>query len=221
MPIDTPPHYHLLMLSAKFCAILKHSIQADIQRMQAVLDDDNSSDEQLAEIDYGNDQMILKMILDELNQPNHQIQGQLYQLTQNKNATKHHLQYFSELPPDNEQIQFIFSAKNQHEAIAIQQQFLGFAPYQPMPERVISYQHFDFLDTNNQNMIHRFTVKIYEFQHFGEMWQSDIVIQGYGEDNHQTIYAENSLNLFKNITQYIEQYIHLLSVKYPNLQLIS
>ncbi len=56
-----------ILLSPKFISIAKEAIKFRIKSMRVLLDDETSTDEQLAEIDYGNDIWILEMVLTELN----------------------------------------------------------------------------------------------------------------------------------------------------------
>lgn len=56
----------VLDLSPKLAIVLSEAIQYRIDSMQILLDNEQTSDQALAQIDYGNDQWILQMILDEI-----------------------------------------------------------------------------------------------------------------------------------------------------------
>ena len=73
----------LLNIPTKFFGILTEAINYRIKSMQQLLGNPDSTDEQLAYIDYGNDQVILTMILDALKNPHNQVNSAFYQLTQN------------------------------------------------------------------------------------------------------------------------------------------
>jgi hypothetical protein len=60
---DKPYNIHL---SGKFSRLAIIALKAQIREMETLLNDPNATDEQLAEIDYGNDKRILEMIVEEL-----------------------------------------------------------------------------------------------------------------------------------------------------------
>lgn len=70
----------ILNIPPKFICLLKEAVTYRINTMEQLLDDPNTSEEALAEIDYGNDQMVLAIIADELDNPNNQVQATFYQL---------------------------------------------------------------------------------------------------------------------------------------------
>lgn len=69
----------LLTLPAKFLGILKEAVSYRIESMQQLLDNPDATEEQLAYIDYGNDQVILTMILGDLKNPHNRIDSAFYQ----------------------------------------------------------------------------------------------------------------------------------------------
>lgn len=56
----------VLDLSPKLAIVLSEAIQYRIDSMQILLDNEQTPDQVLTQIDYGNDQRILQMILDEI-----------------------------------------------------------------------------------------------------------------------------------------------------------
>lgn len=56
----------VLDLSPKLAIVLSEAIQYRIDSMKILLDNEQTPDQALAQIDYGNDQWILQMILDEI-----------------------------------------------------------------------------------------------------------------------------------------------------------
>lgn len=124
----------LLKLPPKFIGILEEAVSYRINSMQRLLDDPNTTDEELAEIDYANDQSILKTINDDIKNINNQITADFYQLSQTKDATQTTLQLFGKPIDEEEQLIFVFSAKSYNDAMAIKNRFLGFPMYKPMSD---------------------------------------------------------------------------------------
>ncbi|MFW2176752.1 MULTISPECIES: hypothetical protein [unclassified Moraxella] len=121
----------ILDLPSKFYGILQTAVKNEIQRMQVLLEDDTTPEMVLAEMDYGNDQWILKMIADDLANPNHYVETEFYQLSTNADSTEYTLTKFGKPISDNEKRLFVFSATDYNQAMAIRNQFLGFEPYKP------------------------------------------------------------------------------------------
>lgn len=124
----------VLNLPLKFISLLQEAVAYRINSMQYLLDNPNSSEEELAEIDYGNDQMILKIINDDLRNLNNLIKTDFYQLSQNESSTQTTLQLFGKPTDEEEEIIFIFSAKSYDDAMTIRNRFMGFPLYKPMSD---------------------------------------------------------------------------------------
>ena len=115
-------------------SLLQEAVAYRISSMQHLLDNPSISDEELAEIDYGNDQMILKIIDIYLRNTNNQIEADFYQLSQNESLNQTTLKLFGEPVEDEEEIVFVFSAKANDDAMTIRNRFLGFPLYNPMSD---------------------------------------------------------------------------------------
>ena len=107
----------LLNIPTKFFGILTEAINYRIKSMQQLLDNPDATEEQLAYIDYGNDQVILTMILDALKNPHNQVNSAFYQSTQNPDRTEMTLQEFGKPIPNDEQLTVVFSAKSFDQAL--------------------------------------------------------------------------------------------------------
>lgn len=70
--------YTLLHLFSKFAGLLKTAVNLQIQQMNGLLNDDDTPEEKLAEMAYGNDAGILSIIAKDLENPNLKVQGKLY-----------------------------------------------------------------------------------------------------------------------------------------------
>lgn len=125
----------VLKLPPKFIRLMQEAVAHRINSMQHLLDNPNVSEEELAEIDYGNDQMILQIINDDLRNINNQIKSDFYQLSQNESSTQTTLQLFGKPIDEDEEIIFVFSAKSYDDAMTIRNNFLGFPFYKPMPNK--------------------------------------------------------------------------------------
>lgn len=124
----------ILNLPPKFMSLLQEAVAYRISSMQHLLDNPSILDEELAEIDYGNDQMILKIIDIYLRNTNNQIEADFYQLSQNESLNQTTLKLFGEPVEDEEEIVFVFSAKSYDDAMTIRNRFLGFPLYKPMSD---------------------------------------------------------------------------------------
>ena len=124
----------VLKLPPKFIRLMQEAVAHRINSMQHLLDNPNVSEEELAEIDYGNDQMILKILNDDLRNINNQIKADFYQLSQNESSTQTTLQLFGKPIDEDEEIIFVFTAKSYDDAMTIRNRFLGFPLYKPMPD---------------------------------------------------------------------------------------
>lgn len=124
----------VLKLPPKFIRLMQEAVAHRINSMQHLLDNPNVSEEELAEIDYGNDQMILKILNDDLRNINNQIKADFYQLSQNESSTQTTLKLFGKPIDEEEEIIFVFTAKSYDDAMTIRNLFLGFPLYKPMPD---------------------------------------------------------------------------------------
>lgn len=185
--------YTVLHLPNKFAWLLKDAISHRMAQMQALLDDDNTPDEKLAEIDYGNDKWILEIIYNDLANKNNRVAMDFYQISQNSDATETTLQSFGKPIPTNEKLVMVFSASDVNQAMAIHNQFLGFEPYKPMPETVTATQTLNFID--EQGIDHQLVTTLYHPQQFGEQWQCDYQFAGYGLQIYETVKADNGFTV--------------------------
>lgn len=122
----------VLDFPSKFIGILQEAIRSRMAQMQALLDDDITSDEKLAEIDYGNDKWILEMIHNDLADKSKRIKGKFYQLTQSFDEAETMLQPFGKPIMENQRLRLVFSAESWEEAMTIKHKILGFEPYKPL-----------------------------------------------------------------------------------------
>ena len=205
----------LLTLPAKFLGILKEAVSYRIESMQQLLDNPDATEEQLAYIDYGNDQVILTMILDDLKNPHNQIDSAFYQLTRNPDKTEMTLQEFGKPIPNDEQLTVVFSAKSFDEALAIKNQFLGFAPYKPMPSNIVAAQVYHYQD--QKGLAHEITVTLYQPQQFGLIWQCNYQLQGYGESIYETVLANDSFSVIELSIRDIKAHLEHFESQHPNL----
>ncbi len=155
------------------------------------------------------------MIVDDLNNPNNQTQGVFYQLTTNENNTEYTLQEFGKPINEDEQIVFVFSAKNWTNAMQIKHQFLEFEPYKPMPENTIISQSYQFKDEHGVE--HEILATIYQPQQFGEMWQCDYQLAGYGKTQYETSCSTNGFNVIELAMTTIKERLQQFEINYPNL----
>lgn len=118
--------YLLNPLPSKFIRLAKTAIELEIEREIALVNDDTTPDEILAEIDYGNDTPILKGVVDEMNNPHQVITGDLYVLSQTADGTESTLQLFGKPIPKDETVLLVFLASDFDKAIEIKNRFLGF-----------------------------------------------------------------------------------------------
>lgn len=206
----------IIKLPTKFIAILKEALNYRINSMQLLLDNPDTPEEELAKIDYVNDQVILTMIADDLSNPNNQVQADFYQISRNTDKTEMTLQEFGKPIPKDERLIFVFSASSFNEACAINNQFLGFAPYKPMPETIIAKQSYHYIDL--QGLDHVLNTILYQPQQFGFEWQCDYQIEGYGEQVYQSFTASDSFSVIKLAMQAVEDFISQFEAK--NIQLI-
>lgn len=117
---------------SKFIGILQEAVRSRMAQMQALLDDDTTPDEKLAEIDYGNDKWILEMIHNDLADKSKCIKGSFYQLTQSFDEAETMLQPFGKPIMENQRLRLVFSAESWEEAMTIKHKILGFEPYKPL-----------------------------------------------------------------------------------------
>ena len=205
----------LLNIPTKFFGILTEAINYRIKSMQQLLGNPDSTDEQLAYIDYGNDQVILTMILDALKNPHNQVNSAFYQLTQNPDRTEMTLQEFGKPIPNDEQLTVVFSAKSFDQALAIKNQFLGFAPYKPMPSIIVAAQVYHYQD--QKGLAHEITVTLYQPQQFGLIWQCNYQLQGYGESIYETVLADDSFSVIELSMRDIKAHLEHFESQHPNL----
>lgn len=205
----------LLNLPMKFFAILREAVNYRVQSMQQLLDNPEATEEQLADIDYGNDKVILAMILDELKNPHNQVKASFYQLTQNPDKTEMMLQEFGKPIHNDEQLTFVFSATSFDEALAIKNQFLGFAPFKPMPSNIVATQIYHYQD--EQGLEHEITVTLYQPQQFGLTWQCDYQLQGYGESIYETVTGNDNFAVIEQSIREIKVHVEKFELKFRNL----
>lgn len=118
---------HLInTLPPKFINIAKVAIKNEIERHTALVNDDNTPDEVLFDIAYGNDIPILKGVLDEMENPHQTVVGDLYVLSQTADGTETTLQNFGKPIPSGDKILLVFLASDFDKAIEIKNRFLGF-----------------------------------------------------------------------------------------------
>ena len=205
----------IIKLPTKFIAILKEALNYRIKSMQLLLDNPDTPEEELAKIDYANDQVILTMILDALKNPHNRIDSAFYQLTRNPDKTEMTLQEFGKPIPNDEQLTVVFSAKSFDEALAIKNQFLGFAPYKPMPSIIVAAQVYHYQD--QKGLAHEITVTLYQPQQFGLAWQCDYQLQGYGESIYETVLADDSFSVIELSMRDIKAHLEHFESQHPNL----
>ncbi|AWT48094.1 hypothetical protein DLE54_00170 [Psychrobacter sp. YP14] len=206
----------ILNISPKFICLLKEAVAYRINAMQQLIDNPNKSEEALEEIDYANDQMVLDMVAHELNNPNNQVEAAFYQLNRNQENTELKLQAFGKPIADDEQLSLVFSAKSWEEAEQINNQFLGFEPYKPMPENIVATQTHYFQD--KQGIIHEITVTIYQPQQFGNTWQCDYELSGYGEERYKTIRSLDSFEVTERAIANLKEELKQFALDCPSLR---
>lgn len=118
--------YLLNSLPPKFINIAKVAIENEMAHHTALTNNDNTPDEVLFGIAYGNDIPILKGVLDEMENPHQTVVGDLYVLSQNADSTETTLQRFGKPIPIGETVLLVFLAENFDKAIEIKNRFLGF-----------------------------------------------------------------------------------------------
>ncbi|STZ63140.1 Uncharacterised protein [Moraxella lacunata] len=198
-PINTLP--------PKFVGITKVAIKNEIARHTALINDDNTPDEILADIDYGNDIPILKGVLDEMENPHQTVMGDLYVLSQTADGTETTLQRFGKPIPTGETIKWVFLAKDFDEACAIKNQLMGFEPYKPMSKSIAINERY-VLKKNKER--YALEVIIYQPQNFGGIWQCDYHIGANVPDFdniYQTTYDKNGLNVLKSAIKSVENHL--------------
>ncbi|MDO4450663.1 MAG: hypothetical protein Q4B79_06890 [Moraxella sp.] len=196
--------YLLNALPPKFINIAKSAIKNEIARHTALRNDDNTPDEILAEIDYGNDIPILKGVLDEMNNSHQTVMGDLYVVSQNADGTETTLQRFGKPIPSGETVLLVFLAKNFDEACAIKNQLMDFEPYEPMPTNIAINEHY-VLKKNKER--YALEVIIYQPQNFGGIWQCDYHIGANVPDFqsiYQTVYDTNGLAVLEQALKSIK-----------------
>ncbi|WP_066802754.1 hypothetical protein [Moraxella oblonga] len=199
--------YLLNALPPKFINIAKSAIEKEIKRETALVNDDNTPDELLFDIAYGNDIPILQGVLDEMQNPHQMVLGDLYVFSQNADGTETTLQNFGRALPDGETAKWVFLAKDFDEACAIKNQLMDFEPYKPMPKSIAINEHY-LLKKNKER--YALEVIIYQPQNFGGIWQCDYHIGANMPDFdtiYQTIYDKNGLNVLKSTIKSVENHL--------------
>ncbi len=205
----------------KFICLLKEAVTYRIKAMQQLLDNSNTSEEALAKIDYGNDQMVLAMVGDELDNPNNLVQATFYQLSTNQSNTELTLQEFGQSIADDDQIVMVFSSTSWNEAAQIKHQYLGFEPYKPMPENIVAIQSHHYKDQHGieygNSIEHEITATIYQPQQFGSIWQCDYQLSGYGEDHYKTVRSSDSFEVVDLAIAAAKTDLKKFEINNPNL----
>lgn len=199
--------YLLNALPPKFINIAKSAIIDEIERQTALRNDDNTPDEVLFNIAYGNDIPILQGVLDEMNNSHQTVMGDLYVVSQNADGTETTLQRFGKPIPSGETVLLVFLAKNFDEACAIKNQLMDFEPYEPMPTNIAINEHY-VLKKNKER--YALEVIIYQPQNFGGIWQCDYHIGANVPDFdtiYQTTYDKNGLNVLKSAIKSVENHL--------------
>ena len=196
--------YLLNPLPPKFINIAKVAIKNEMAHHTALRNDDSTPDEVLFDIAYGNDILILKGVLDEMENPYQTVVGDLYVLSQNADGTETTLQSFGKPIPTGETIKWVFLAKDFDEACVIKNWLMGFEPYKPMPKGIAINEHYA-LKKNKER--YALEIIIYQPQNFGGIWQCDYYIGANVPDFdtiYQTTYDKNGLNVLKNAIKSME-----------------
>lgn len=190
----------------KFWWIIKRAIDNQIAHERALRDDDNTPDEVLAELDYGNDTVILQSVLDELNHKHQWVDGNLYVLSEGTvdGYISSTLQIFGQPLPQGEMVKWVFLATDFDEACAIKNRLMDFEPYKPMPSNIAIDEHYVLVKNNERYGVQ---VCIYQPQHFDDMWQCDYHIDCElleFRSIYQTVYHKNGLGVLKNAIKDVE-----------------
>lgn len=193
--------YLLNALPTKFIDLAKDVIEKQIDRL---CDNGNTTDKALAKTVYKDDIAILQSLLDEMNNPNQMLTGDLYVLSENLNGTQSTLQNFGKAMPTGESVKWVFLAQDWDKACAIKNRLMGFEPYKPMPTNIAINEHY-VLKKNKER--YALEVHIYQPQNFGDSWQCDYQMAcdlPTFKPIYETVHHKNGLNVLKQAIKSVE-----------------
>ena len=205
----------LTTLSSKFHWIVERAITNQIAHERALRDDDNTPDEVWAEFDYGNDTVILQIVLDEFNNTHQWVDGNLYVLSEGSmdGYDSSTLQVFGEPIPGGEAVKWVFLAKDFDEACAIKNRLMDFEPYQPMPTNIAIEDTFT---ASTDSQLIKVDITIYQPQKFDETWQCDYVIKDSGRflgSDYHSVRGQSGLAVLNQAIQSTKHYLQDLQVQ--------
>jgi hypothetical protein len=143
-------------LSGKWLTLTLEALQLSIERHEAILRDAQSTETDLAHIDYGNDAQLLKSLRDEWRQ----LQSGKKEIPESNETTYHLVNLENQLSlhtasqpiEKGSEILFSFTAESYTRAMEIRNHFMGFAPYVPFSTSIVASRTLTLFDAKQKRI---------------------------------------------------------------------